>query len=110
MSQRIAPAAPTTSTTCFLGAHCTWIGPGHSLAFAQDHIALADHRGWRDALVHSVTPGGWISLTIVDDDAQMLLWSHSDVASTLVAGEPAAVNVKHHVLVAGPSVYNVLVA
>ena len=40
----------------------------------------------------------------------MLLWSHSDVASTLVAGEPAAVNVKHHVLVAGPSVYNVLVA
>ena len=108
MNQRTA--APATSITCFLGAHCTWIGAGHSLAFAQDHIALADRRGWRDAVVHAVTPGGWISLTIVDDDSHALLWTHSDVASTLVVGEPAALNLKHHVLVAGPSIFNVLVA
>lgn len=110
MSHHSAAPAPTAATTCFLGSDCTWIGPGHSLAFAQDHIALAEQRGWRDAVVSSVTPGGWIGLSILDDDATMLVWSHADVSNALTPGEPAAVNLKHHVLVAGPSVFNVLIA
>lgn len=110
MSHHSATTSPTTATTCFLGPNCTWIGPGHSLAFAQDHIALSERNGWRDAVVRSVTPGGWIGLSVVEDDARMLVWSHADVTTALAPGAPVAVNLDHHVLVAGPSVFNVLIA
>lgn len=40
----------------------------------------------------------------------MLVWSHADVTTALAPGAPVAVNLDHHVLVAGPSVFNVLIA
>ena len=108
MNQRTTVAAPATHT-CFLGADCSWIGAGHAMAFAQDEIASADERGWRDTVVDAVTPGGWLALTTVDSAERMTAWNHSDLISTLSPGDPVAINVESHVLAVGDFRFNVLV-
>ena len=108
MNQRTTVAAPAT-TTCFLGADCSWIGPGHSMAFAQEEIASDDHEGWRDTVVDTVTSGGWLALTTVDSDERIFAWNHSDLLSALAPGDPVAINAGNHVLAAGTRRFNVLV-
>lgn len=107
MNQRTA--TPESTQTCFLGADCTWIGPGHAMAFAQDQIAFAEKEGWRDSVVESVSRGGWITLAAVDDSTRQLVWSHANLLSALRQGDPVAIHDSHHVLASGPLRINVLV-
>lgn len=107
MNQRTFSPA-TTTPTCFLGPTCSWIGPGHAMAFAQDHIADAESSGWHDAIVEEVTAGGWIRLSAVHGTASILVWNHADLSAVMAAGDPVAVNPKHHVLAAGDYRFNVL--
>jgi hypothetical protein len=108
MNQRTTVAAPAT-TTCFLGADCSWIGPGHAMAFAQDEIASDDRDGWRDTVVDTVTPGGWLALTAVDGSERVIAWNHSDLVGALSPGDPVAINPAQHVLAVGQRRFNVLV-
>lgn len=107
MNRHIA-VAPSTPT-CFLGPSCSWIGPGHSMAFAQDHIADSEREGWHDSIVEELTAGGWIRLSALHGAASVLIWNHADLSAFLAVGDPVAVNAKRHVLAAGDHRFNVLV-
>jgi len=98
MNQHATAVAPTPHA-CFVGPHCTWGGAGHALT-AHQALSL-ETSGWADAVIETVSSGGWISVVTVHEAARLLAWNHAAVRAGFAPGTPVAISLEHRVLAVG---------
>ncbi|GAB3618432.1 hypothetical protein GCM10027416_29890 [Okibacterium endophyticum] len=89
---------------------CEHGAPGHALRPLQARIAAATPSKWSDAIVRSVTTGGWIAIDRIDSADTVWLWHHSDLSDRLRAGDPVALHGLYGTLAFGGQLVNVLEA
>jgi len=90
-----------------LGA-CGATMPGHELAPIQERVAAATPSKWTDAVVVSVSTGGWVEVALVASNDSVILWNHADLTGSLSVGDAVALHSVYDVLAVGDVKYNVL--
>lgn len=77
---------------------CRSYAPGHNMhAIHAKHVGLSPW-GWRDAVIASLTPDGWIAINYVTEDGGALLWNHADLSRLVAPGSPVRVHEGLHAL------------
>lgn len=95
---------------CHGAMDCAATTPGHGLALIQERVVSATPSKWRDALVLSVAPSGWVRLALIADDSTVAVWNHAELDAALKPGDPVALHSVYDVLAVGDSRLNVLLA
>ena len=90
------------------GEMCDSGAPGHGVTPIQARLASATPTKWRDALVLSVSAGGWIELSFIGSGRTEIVWTHADLRRSLPAGSPLAVHDVYGVVRAGSAAYSIL--
>ena len=90
-----------------LGA-CGATMPGHELAPIQERVASATPGKWADAIVVSVSTGGWVEVALVASNDSVVLWNHADLSGSLTVGDAVALHSVYDVLAVGDVKHNVL--
>ena len=54
--------------------------------------------GWRDGVVESVGPDGWVHVRYLAEDAVVRVWHHDPLAQLLAVGDPVRVHERYYSL------------
>lgn len=90
------------------GEMCGSGAPGHEVTAIQARLASATPSKWRDALVLSVSAGGWIELSFVDSGDTEIVWTHADLRRSLPVGSPIAVHDVYDIVHVGSATHSIL--
>lgn len=71
---------------------CTFYGGGHNMHPSHARRVGETPWGWRDAVVASVTPDGWIGFDYVVESGHVVAWHHQDLSAQLALGVPVRVH------------------
>lgn len=90
------------------GEMCDSGAPGHGVTPIQARLASATPSKWRDALVLSVSAGGWIELSFIGSGRTEIVWTHADLRRSLPAGSPIAVHDVYDIVHVGSATHSIL--
>ena len=110
MSNLVLTPLRSITHDCSGATDCMVEAPGHAVGFMQRRIADASPSQWRDSIVESVSPDGWVRVRTVADDESVAIWNHSHLGSVVEAGAPVALHALYNVLAVGTDRVNVVVA
>ena len=109
---------------------CASARAGHAVSAIQERISAATPSKWRDGVVTSVSPDGWLAVQVtsgtrtsgfraigvdgldggrdIDAPVTVGVWHHSDLTGLVSAGEPVAVHSLYSTLAVGARRYSIL--
>jgi hypothetical protein len=91
----------TMPTPCTIDpevGHCVAYRPGHMVHVIQANLVGHSPWGWRDSVIASVSPDGWIEIDYIADSGRVRAWHHEDLAELLAPGTPVRIHEEFHVL------------
>lgn len=95
---------PNVPTDCIIdqpGDRCGSYRPGHQMHFIHAKKLGEEPWGWRDGVVVSVSPDGWLEVDYVLEPGRVVAHHHEDLTSVLRVGEPVRIHERFYGLSAG---------
>ena len=91
-SQPFVPSDPTDCIVDADGDRCRSYRPGHQMHFIHAKKLGEEPWGWRDGVVVSVSPDGWLEVDYVLEPGRVVAHHHEDLTSVLHVGEPVRIH------------------
>lgn len=92
------------------GERCRSYAPSHNMHFIHAKQLGLSPWGWRDGVIASVKPNGWIEVDYVTEPGRAVAYHHGDLTGVLAPGDPVRVHEKLHALGASFGWINLWVA